>query len=148
MGGQGSINKNRGSAKSPWELKRGCGVAALLRRYCGERLLSGPAFWENGSRASALHMPLDICPQHVIPISKHTHISSSWLLFHARSILSRSVSVSYIHMKPELIQITSSSLSLSISLSLYIYTTWRSHYCILYCIALMLCYVMRCGIFH
>ena len=93
-GGQGSINKTRGAAKSPWELKRGCGVAALLRRYCGERLLSGPAFWENGSRASALHMPLDICPQHVIPISKHTHICSLWLLFHARSILSHSVSIS------------------------------------------------------
>ena len=70
MGGQGSINKTRGSAKSPWELKRGCGVAALLRRYCGARLLSGPAFWENDSRASARHMPLDICPQHVTPISK------------------------------------------------------------------------------
>ena len=120
-GKKGSINSTRGAAKNPWESKRGCGVAALLRRYCGERLLSGPAFWENGSRASALHMPLDICPQHVIPISKHTHISSSWLLFHARSILSRSVSVSYIHMKHELIQITSSSLSLSLSLYIYIY---------------------------
>ena len=95
-GGQGSINKTRGAAKSPWELKRGCGVAALLRRYCGERLLSGPAFWENGSRASARHMPLDICPQHVIPISKYTQVSSYWLLFHSRSILSHPVSKSSI----------------------------------------------------
>ena len=88
---KGSRNSTRGPAKSLWELKRGCGVAALLRRYCGERLLSGPAFWENGSRASALHMPLDICPQHVIPISKYTQVSSYWPLFHSRSILSHSV---------------------------------------------------------
>ena len=91
---KGSINSTRGPAKRPWELKRGCGVAALLRRYCGERLLSGPAFWGNGSRASALHMPLDICPQHVIPISKYTQVSSYWLLFHSRFILSDSVSKS------------------------------------------------------
>ena len=123
-----SKNGTRGTAKSPWELKRGCGVAALLRRYCGERLLSGPAFWENGSRASALHMPLDICPQHVIPISKYTQVSSYWLLFHSRSILSHSVSKSSILFRFSLtslaisttFQFSSKSLSLSFdSLSIY-----------------------------
>ena len=75
VGTRGRANSIRGTRKSPRELKRGFGVAGLLREYCGQTLLSGPAFWKKGSRASVRHVPRDLYPRRIIPIPEYIRIS-------------------------------------------------------------------------
>ena len=82
MGTRGRANSIRGTRKSPRELKRGFGVAGLLREYCGQTLLSGPAFWKKGSRASVRHVPRDLYPRRIIPIPEYIRISWYWILLH------------------------------------------------------------------